>query len=471
MKSPLIRFMPATALRVCVSLLITCSAFAQSTPPRIQSRIPVSEVWAGHPVGFSLLTDNKGNRQYAGYYDTERNMVIASRPLDSTEWTRQILPTRVGWDSHNYIAMALDRAGQLHVSGNMHVTPLTYFRTTSPGDVTSLTHVPAMTGDLEDRVTYPQFITSSDGTLFFTYRSGESGKGINIYNKYDDTTGKWTRLLDKPLFDGHRPTSIPRPAHDGDDFMNAYPTGPVYGPDGFWHMTWVWRDTYKAETNHNLGYLRSRDLVNWETVAGEPVSLPITLATPGVTVDPVPVNGGIINGSGKLGFDKEGRVVIAYHKFDDAGNTQMYLARAENGAWNTHPITQWSHRWEPQGGGSIPFEVMHSGLGNDPTLGLYINLYNIKHGGGSWYVEPDTLALGEKIPDNQVPGYLPPEVRQGVRQGLELRTAGDVGKAPEGMRYVLRWETQPLNRDYAHEGTPPAPSKLELIVIETAPVL
>ena len=57
-------------------------------------------------MNFALVT--RGDRQFAAYYDTNRNMTVASRTLGSTTWTFTRLPTVLGWDSHNYVAMALD---------------------------------------------------------------------------------------------------------------------------------------------------------------------------------------------------------------------------------------------------------------------------------------------------------------------------------------------------------------------------
>ncbi len=44
------------------------------------------------------------------------------------------------------------------------------------------------------------------------------------------------------------------------------PQGPVRGPDGLFHVVWVWRDTPDRATNHHLSYARSRDLQRWETL-------------------------------------------------------------------------------------------------------------------------------------------------------------------------------------------------------------
>ena len=127
----------------------------------------------------------------------------------------------------------------------------------------------------------------------------------------------WKRLLDKPLTDG-----------EGE--RNAYFDGPVQGPDGWFHLAWVWRESPDAATNHDLSYARSKDLRHWENAAGKPLTLPIRM-TDGVIVDPVPQNGGMINGNTRVGFDDKGRVTISYHKHDAAGNTQPWNARLENG--------------------------------------------------------------------------------------------------------------------------------------------
>jgi hypothetical protein len=39
----------------------------------------------------------------------------------------------------------------------------------------------------------------------------------------------------------------------------------------------------------------------------------------------------------------------------------------------------------------------------------------------------------------------------------------DSGKAPNGQRFMLRWETLPPNRDQKPKGTLPKPSELQLI--------
>jgi hypothetical protein len=111
-----------------ISFTTIASSLAVLVKPEpfvIKAVMDIGTVPSDFPVGFCLLTSGKS--QYVAYYDAERRMTIAKRNLDSNQWQYQPLPSKVGWDSHNYITMAVDKDGQLHVSGNMHCVKLIYF--------------------------------------------------------------------------------------------------------------------------------------------------------------------------------------------------------------------------------------------------------------------------------------------------------------------------------------------------------
>src|SRR5206468_322385 len=112
------------------------------------------------------------------------------------------LPMTTGWDSHNSLTMAVDDDGYLHLSGNMHCVPLIYFRTAQPYDIGTFERVSSMVGRDEQRCTYPVFLRGPGNALLFTYRTGSSGNGNQIYNVYDHAARTWRRLLDEPLTDG-----------------------------------------------------------------------------------------------------------------------------------------------------------------------------------------------------------------------------------------------------------------------------
>jgi len=156
-------------------------------------------VWPGHPVGFCLLTHPP--HQFAAYYDADRVMTVAGRRLDSKDWQTVKLPENVVWDSHNSVTMAIDSEGCIHLSGNMHVDPLVYFRTITPFDITSFERS-EMVGEREEKCTYPKFISGPGSELIFTYRDGKSGEGDQIFNVYTTAEKRWRRLLDTPLTSG-----------------------------------------------------------------------------------------------------------------------------------------------------------------------------------------------------------------------------------------------------------------------------
>ncbi len=421
---------------------------------RLIETLEIEPVWAGHSVGFALLTSPPD--QFVAYYDAQRQMTVAHRRLDQSAWTLKKLPPHLGWDSHNGVVMAMDSTGHLHVCGNMHASPLVYFRTTAAGDVTSLERVPVMvSADLEQRVTYPHFMAGPAGALIFRYRLGSSGRGDDYYNRYDPTTRTWQALLNGPLLGGQ-------------GRMNGYFSMPAAGPDGRFHMVGVWRDTPDAATNHDPSYARSPDLVHWERADGRPIPVPMTLQTVDI-VEAVPAGCGLINGNCRLGFDPRGRPVVTYHRYDAAGNTQIYGARFEETQWRVVQISDWDgYRWDFGGGGSIAFEVRVGAVRTDDDGRLLLD-YGRPDQAGTWLLDPDSLR-----PIGPAPA---PRLRRAgtgavtsAFPGMRVRQAADSGGAgAPGVRYVLRWESLGPNRDRPREPPLPEPSMLTLLRLE-APV-
>jgi hypothetical protein len=352
------------------------------------------------------------------------------------------LASTVGWDSHNYIAMAIDSGGYIHVSGNMHAVPLVYFRTTAPFDIGTFQQVNTMVGSNETSCTYPQFIHGPNGDLVFAYRDGVSGNGNYIFNTYNAATKTWSRLINTPLT-------------DGEGLRNAYPVGPSLGPDGWWHLVYVWRETPDASTNHDLSYAKSQDLVHWQSGTGKTLTLPITLATSDI-VDPVPQQGGMINNNTKVGFDAQNRPVVAYHKFDSAGNTQLFNARVEGGKWVTHQASSWNYRWNIGGGGTLVFQIQLEGVKVNAAGALVQVWYHMQLGGWNAFQLDDNLVtvatLGRTLP---YPASL--EQVESTTAGMTVRWASDSGASPDPtVLYMLRWETLPENMDQPRSTVPPA---------------
>jgi hypothetical protein len=439
---------------------IAVFAFAGSTRAAEDVGELIDHVWSGDPVSFAMLVER--GHQFIAYYDAERRLTVVGRSLAKKKWTR-VQPAGVpvpgqkrdsnvtNWDSHNFIRLALDRDGCLHVSGNMHVNPLVYYRTREPFDLASLERLDRMVGDREARCTYPLFFKNTAGDLFFRYRDGQSGNGADLYNVYDAHGRAWRRLLDTPLL-------------DGEGHRNAYATDPVAGPDGYFHLVWMWRETPDASTNHTLSYARSRDLVHWENSRGEPLKLPITLATSDV-IDPAKVKEGLINMTQAIGFDAAQRPVVTYHRYDAHGKSQVYAARPQaGGGWQVAQVSDWDFRWAFGGGGSLAAEVTVGPAHADKDGTLLVNYTSTMAGAGRWRLRADTLERVATLPA-PLPA-LPADLRR-VRSdypGMEVQTLVVRG---EGHRWLLRWETLGRNRDQPRTVVPPA-TELRLYVLPDA---
>ena len=442
-------------LGLSVALCTTAGMAADDSIPVIQramavDSLDVAPVSSDYPVGFALLTHPP--YQFVAFYNTRHRLTVAQRKLDDRKWTFIELPDVTGWDSHNYIALTADDDGYLHLCADMHVAPLKYFRTTTPWDPSTFKRIDRMTGVDEERCTYPQFLRGANGKLLFTYRDGGSGDGNQIYDRYDLKTRTWFPLFDTPLTDGQGTN-------------NAYFNGPVRGPDGWFHLAWVWRASPDAGTCHDLSYARSRDLKHWETSGGRPLSLPIRVSDCEI-VDPVPEHGGIINGNTKIGFDALGRVTISYHKNDTNGDVQPFVARLENGNWVLHQVADWPIPCTFTGEGTLPVEIRLGPVHAGPGGRLTMDFEHFKYGNGTWVLDPQTLhAIGEVAVE-----ATPPDLDRvtGAFPGLEVHWAGDGGTSGVGgLQYKLRWETLEANHDHRRQGILPKPSMLQVIAIET----
>jgi hypothetical protein len=410
--------------------------------------IPVARVPASFPVNFALFT--YGEKQYVAFYDTAHWMTIACRNLKDRTWDFERLDSKVVWDSHNYLAMTVDDKGTIHLAGNMHSSQLIYYRSTKSGDIHSMKGVHRMTGRDEDVTTYPVFMHGPDHELIFHYRYGRSGSGYEVFNVWNSEKMQWSRLQDKPLTDGQGK-------------MNAYMQGPLPGPDGYYHLLWVWRNTPDCATNHTLSYARSKDLLHWESIRGEQVALPLTIEYKELYVDTTPIHGGLINIGIRIGFDRDGKVLIGYHKYDKSGNTQLFLARFTHDVWVGRQITDWNYRWDFKGYGTIDNELLiESPKPSAQRRFIIFGYHHIKYGDGQVVVKHKTF---EPVAIQDFETTYPAAV-DNVRSsypGMVVNKIFDAGWAAHDMQYLLRWETLAPNRDQARQGDLPPDTMLEVI--------
>ena len=281
--------------------------------------------------------------QFAAWYAPDGTVMVARRELaPESGWVVQATDlTGNCADAHNVISLGLDGAGYLHVSWAQHGVPLRYARSRTPYRADFEVTGQMVDADLERHVTYPEFRRFSDGDLLFAYRDGSSGNGDLVLNRYDVQQGRWERIQSK-LIDGQRQ-------------RNAYWQMYMDAQDVI-HLSWVWRETWNVETNHDLCYAASRDGgQTWQRSDGTPYALPITLETAEVAWE-VPQGSELINQT-SMTADPQGHPCIAtYWRAQGDSIPQYRLVRHDGRAWSAAQVGTRRTPFSLSGGGtkSIP---------------------------------------------------------------------------------------------------------------------
>ncbi|GAB3646046.1 BNR repeat-containing protein [Echinicola sediminis] len=284
------------------------------------SETTVGEGWANNSVNAVIFRRNSvttyKNTQFTAYYDASSHLVLAKRELGSESWeVKQTSYTGNTADAHNTISIAVDEQGYLHVSWDHHNNPLRYAKGLAPMSL-ELGPKQSMTGKSEQDVTYPEFHNMPNGDLLFFYRSGESGRGNLVMNRYNVSEGAWERVHDNLI--------------DGEGERNAYWQACV-DSKGTVHLSWVWRETWDVSTNHDMAYARSTDGgKTWKKSDGEKYTLPINLATAEYAWR-IPQKSSLINQTA-IYADKKGKPYIVSY-WNDSGKTQYQIIYKEGNAW------------------------------------------------------------------------------------------------------------------------------------------
>jgi hypothetical protein len=177
-------------MRLCFVILffIVNAAIVTAQKKHSPKSVDIDSGWAGNSVNTVVFRKNSlftyGDTQFVAFYNNDHFVVLGKRHLASSNW--QLHETNYhadARDAHNSISIIVDGEGYLHVSWGQHNTPLRYAKSVSPGSLILGDMIP-MTGDLEQRVTYPEFYKFSNGDLLFLYRDGSSGNGNLVMNRF-----------------------------------------------------------------------------------------------------------------------------------------------------------------------------------------------------------------------------------------------------------------------------------------------
>ncbi len=316
---------------------------AQGTLPKgvKPNLVEVGKGYSRNSVNTTIFRHNSvvthRNMQYIAYYDGDSYVVVGKRRLGATEWELQRSQYKGNTlDAHNGISMMVDGDGYLHLSWDHHGHPLRYCRSVAPGSL-SLGEKESMTGQEEQRVTYPEFYRFEDGGLLFVYRTGGSGNGNIVMNRYDLLTRKWERVQDVVV--------------DGEGQRNAY-WQLCIDSQGTIHLSWVWREAPDVASNRDLCYARSRDKGRtWERSNGTAYTMPITAATAEYACR-IPQRSELINQT-SMTADRDGRpYIVSYWRDQDSTVPQYRLVWLDNGQWRQQQIGQRTTPFSLSGGGT-----------------------------------------------------------------------------------------------------------------------
>jgi hypothetical protein len=358
-----------------IPLCVVLAGFVLPAVAQSESQVktfPIGLAYAGDGVNAgifrvsSVLSAN--GRQFATYYDADGNIVVASRKLGQGDWDIAVEPFKGNVkDAHDDVVLGVSTDGLLHISYGHHNVPLRYRVTARLYDIRSFGDERPMTGQNENKLTYPQFLSAPDGTLYFFYRDGSSGNGNLCINRYDASSKNW-QVVAHPLI-------------DGENKCNPYVWRPSFGPDGSLHLAWCWRDTPAAQTNHDLCYARSSDGgKTWLRSDGTPQPLPITPENAQVVIH-IAKGSNLINQC-STAVDADGHPHLAQYYNDANGIVQFYHVWFDGSAWHQNQVSHRTQKFTLGGGGSLAIPISRPEIAISRSGAVYLIVRDAEYGNG-----------------------------------------------------------------------------------------
>jgi hypothetical protein len=362
------RLSPRTFPAFCASalagaLLITfMNSPALADVPEGVRDVPIARGWAQNSVNAVIFRTHsvttRGDVQVASFYDGDGRVTLARRSLGSTDW--EIHDTGFQGntrDAHNAICIGIDGENHVHLSWDHHGHPLKYRRSKAPGSFEFSDPLP-MTGQNEERVTYPEFYNLGDGGFVFMYRLGASGSGRLMLNRYDPAAQEW-RVIQHPLI-------------DGEGKRNGYTNQLAIDSRGRWHLSWTWRSTGDVATNHHILYAMSPDEgESWFKSTGEKYTLPITYESAEIVAH-IPQNSELINQC-TMDVDSAGNPMIAsYWRTADSEVPHYHLVWHDGSKWHLSQVSQRTTPFRLSGGGTRRIPISRPQLAVDREDRVYM---------------------------------------------------------------------------------------------------
>ncbi|NDV57804.1 BNR repeat-containing protein [Bacteroides sp. 519] len=343
---------------ICLISLFQCQSPKENSQ---QNLVEVGKGYSRTSVNTTVFRNNSvatfGDTQFIAYYDADEYLVLGKRKLGEKKWEIKRSPYQGKCrDAHNIISFMIDGEGYLHVSFDHHNNKLNYCRSVAPLSLELGEKIP-MTGVDEEKVTYPEFYLLGNGDLLFAYRSGASGRGNLVMNRYSVENKEWSRVQDVLI--------------DGENKRNAY--WQLYVDErGTIHLSWVWRESYNVETNHDLCYARSLDNgITWYKTNGEKYELPIKEENAEIACH-IAQNSELINQT-SMSANSDGNPFIAtYWRDQDSEVPQYRIVWFDGEIWHNRQVSERQTPFSLKGGGTKMIPIARPRIVADGNKIYYI---------------------------------------------------------------------------------------------------
>ncbi|WP_310393795.1 BNR-4 repeat-containing protein [Hymenobacter sp.] len=260
------------------------SAYAPKAPQRPAAGIlaaavgpletVAAEIDASNVAGWWTPLDEYQGRTYCvfnapGPTAADHQVRIGQRKA-AGPWTSACLPaspacaTYVDDLGHNQPSMAVDGDGYLHAFVSMHNNGWRYYRSATPGDITTMQNQSAEMPDPRDTYTYPVLTRTPSGDLYLLIRARiNDGDGQGRLYRWNNAANAWTRV---GVF-----------ARDAG--YAVYPDDVKADAAGNLHIIYEWSKAPSGIIRHRAAYLRYHLATGKAYKAdGRPLTLPVSIA-------------------------------------------------------------------------------------------------------------------------------------------------------------------------------------------------
>ncbi|WP_164234701.1 BNR-4 repeat-containing protein [Microbacterium hydrocarbonoxydans] len=263
---------------------------------------------------------------------------LGARAADGT-WTSGCLRDAAGAcadflddNGHNQPSIVVDGEGSIHAFVSMHHEDWNYFRSTTPGDVTSLVDVSAEMPDAGSAVSYPVTAPGADGDAWLMVRIGADpqGRRDGVLYHYDLATHTWSRETVIASAVSH----------------SFYPDDLEVDAAGRVHVLWEW-GPWPADPYRHLGSYAVYDPAAhaFSDIAGAALPTPIRPDSPGSVVWRGYAPGETIGDAvpavqtAKMAIEDGALVGVAYRYADETENDfDVHWATWNGSAWTDEKL-------------------------------------------------------------------------------------------------------------------------------------